>query len=109
MSKVHPMLEKVARAMFDRSEQIAWEGGLEPKSWTGIDPSRRALELDLARAAVRALMEPDASMIDAGIRAAEEVEDYSTDTEGSYRCDTPSDMPRPVFRAMLLPLVEGEG
>ncbi|MBO9624186.1 MAG: hypothetical protein J7500_15870 [Sphingomonas sp.] len=54
-----------------------------------------------ARAAIEAMREPDKHMIDAGITAAGEVEDWPRDTDGSYRADTPSDMPKPVWHAMI--------
>lgn len=59
----------------------------------------------IARAAIAAvfdaLAEPGKAAIDAGIVAAEEVVDYSRDTDGEYRVDTPSDMAAPVWKAML--------
>jgi hypothetical protein len=94
MSQVHPILEKVARAM--------QKAAVEPGAYAEGGGSMLLEEaggycddedwLILARAAVRALMEPDGSMIDAG--------------------DEHSPVPRAtvaIYRAMLLPLVEGEG
>lgn len=57
--------------------------------------------LVLARAAIEALMEPSKEMINAGIIAAEEVEDWTADSYERYRVDSASDMPRPVFQAMI--------
>lgn len=56
----------------------------------------------VARAILTAMRQPSKAMLDAGITAAEEVEDYSTDTdEYPRRSDTPSDMPYPVWQAMI--------
>lgn len=82
MTQVHPMLEKVARAIGEEDAQV-------DKYWHVYLPQ--------ARAAVRALMEPTQDMIEAGAE-----KDYWVTLEGQE--------PQPeVYHAMLLPLVEGEG
>ena len=53
------------------------------------------------RAVIEAMREPDKVMIDAGIAAAEDAVDWSTDTNETYRCDAPSDGVRPVWEAMI--------
>jgi hypothetical protein len=78
----HPMLEKVARAIAD-----------------GPHPSEASYAK--ARAAVRALMEPDKGMVEDGKAAGGWADDYWHTT---IVCP-----PEKAFRAMLLPLVEGEG
>lgn len=86
MSQVHPMLEKVARAIIGQRNLDAY-GDDYWKQW-----------IPEARAAVRALIEPDEGMVEAGESAMiYSVEDFIQNQAES------------VFRAMLLPLVEGEG
>jgi len=94
MSQVHPILEKVARAMLadelshDRRKRVletVWED--EKEIW-----------LSNARAGVRTLMEPDEGMVQAG----ESAMIYSVENFIQNQAES-------VFRAMLLPLLEGEG
>lgn len=81
----HPMLEKVARA-------------ISPGAWCiGYNPAHRAASLICARAAVQALLEPDEGMVEAGASAP-----FNMDQDVGH-CAAER-----VYRAMLLPLVEGE-
>lgn len=89
---IHPMLERVARQMYEKSpiaspiggEQWPWDF-LVLNNWSIVEVYR-----DLARAAIQALMEPDEGMVEAGIAAD-------------------SEMSVAAYQAMLRPLVEGEG
>jgi hypothetical protein len=54
-----------------------------------------------ARAAIAAMREPDKRIVEAGIQAAEDVEDWTRDSHDRYRVDVPSDMVMPVWRAMI--------
>ncbi len=54
-----------------------------------------------ARTVLQAIREPGKKAIDAGITAAEEVEDWTQDSFERYRVDSASDMPRPVWQAMI--------
>ena len=68
-------------------------------------------DLGAAKAALQAIqssgtfmvvpVEPTKQMIEAGISAAEEVEDWTQDSFETYRVDGASDMPKPVYKAML--------
>ena len=50
---------------------------------------------------IEAIMVPSKEVIDAGITAAEDAENWTTDTNETYRCDASSDLPLPVWQAMI--------
>lgn len=91
MSQMHPMLEKVARAICE-ARAVPGSSPAHPKPWSS-DVDKRA-----ARAAVRALMEPDEGMVERGVEVGWK-RLYGTPERGA----------KETYRAMLLPLVEGEG
>lgn len=97
------MVDRVAQAIAD---ELARQEGNE-ESFILHDGKLSYLDqeevdmLAVARAAIEAMREPTKQMIDAGIDAADTVEDYTQDTDGSYRVDSPSDMPFPIYRAMI--------
>jgi len=92
---IHPVLERVARAMFEHENPSE---GPRSSTWDSADvqlPRSHIQSMadwyrDCARAAVQALMEPDEGMVDAGMAAD-------------------SEMSVVAYQAMLRPLVEGEG
>lgn len=92
------MLEKIARA-------LAAHDGIEICADASYAMSTYSPK---ARAALEAMLDPDKGMINAGINAAEEVEDWTQDSYTSYRVDSASDMPRPVFIAMIRHALENE-
>lgn len=70
MTKPHPKLIAMAKANYERRQQIAWECGIKPTLWDDAGPSVQAMERDCARAALTALREPTADMVEAGQIAA---------------------------------------
>ena len=89
---IHPVLERVARAI-----QIGVVAPAEAMEWELTSARRQQDYLNTARAAVQALLEPDEGMKRAG----------ADELFGSVEEDWTVDARR-VFRAMLLPLI-GEG
>lgn len=61
------MVERMARANYDRRQQIGWECGIAPTSWEDAGPSTRAMERDCARAALSAMMDVTPGMVEAGL------------------------------------------
>ena len=62
---IHPMLERVTRAMFEaQNPEANWDGDdvHEPK-WTSVDSSLAGNYRKSARAAIQALLEPDEGML----------------------------------------------
>lgn len=100
MSEVHPKLCAVAAAIMQAREGNA----CRVVDWyrEEQDNPHVAKALRQARAAVRALMEPDEGMVEAGNM----VPDRVLHADGARR---PADYAGNVLRAMLQPLVEGEG
>lgn len=92
----HPMLLEAAKAI----DPQAWDEAFFPDLNDGRAIQRRANAVRSARAAVQALLEPTQDMADAG--------DMEMPTDYDVRYDTTS-YARAAYRAMLLPLVEGEG
>lgn len=91
---IHPMLERVARAMCDGD----WNAGSVLETPSGETPDEfRDYWRDKARAAIQALMEPDEGMVEAG-------------HEGLLLRGEDLHVPTPtrVLQAMLRPLI-GEG
>lgn len=70
---------------------------------------RKGEERNIVRAVLTAIREPGKAVLGAGITAAEEVEDWTRDSHGTYRYDTPSDMPLPVWQAMIDAMLAEEG
>jgi hypothetical protein len=83
----HPKLLEAAKAI----DPQAWDEAFFSDLNDGRAVQRRANAVRAARAAVQALLEPDEGMVEAGSA----VDGTVTATE--------------VYRAMLLPLLEGEG
>lgn len=100
---------EVARILSEVSEETAYAF-----PWAHEQACRQAaatiaaLQAQLATARIEgvragieaALAAPSKAMIGAGIDAAQEVEDWSRDSYGTYRIDDASDMPFPVWTAM---------
>lgn len=104
MSQVHPMLEKVVKATSnwllekDGDSYRVTHGCVVYGSLHGLrSEALKELETRRARAAVRALMEPDEGMKEAGV----------TKMVGAVEEDWTVDA-REIFRAMLLPLLAEE-
>lgn len=69
--------------------------------WDALDEAFQENIKDHVRAVLQAVREPSKTMLDKGIDAAEEVEDWTSDSFQTYRVDSASDMPLPVWRAMI--------
>ena len=63
----------------------------------------------ILRAVLTAIREPGKAAISAGITAAENVEDWAQDSYERYRVDSASDMPLPVWQAMIDAMLAEEG
>ena len=89
--------EAVARAIAEKRNQRSMTANVD----RGITEGDRA-DADAAIAAhIEAIMVPSKEVIDAGITAAEDAENWTTDTNETYRCDASSDLPLPVWQAMI--------
>lgn len=89
-------LERLARAICvddNRDPDAIHPPGLGVPQWQH--------HVRAARAVVAALREPSKAMLAAGIEAAEECEDWTTDTDATHRVDTPSDAVLPTWQAMI--------
>jgi hypothetical protein len=64
-------------------------------------PGDREEIVRAVRAVLTAIREPGKAALSAGIAAAEDVEDWTQDSYERYRVDSASDMPRPVWQAMI--------
>jgi len=92
---IHPMLERVARAMWERTARDFPDNG----AWEVQDGYLRDLWLEKARVAIQALIEPDEGMVEAAAEAW---------PEGSNGLVVLGDLIRDMHKAMLIPLI-GEG
>lgn len=88
------MIERMARAMDAAlventdNDTLAWDLTLGQLT-------------EVVHAVLAAMREPTPGMVEAGIALAEEVEDWITDSVDTFRVGAPSDMPRPVWQAMI--------
>lgn len=94
---IHPVLERVARAMCDGN----WDAASVLETPSGETPDEfRDYWRDKARAAIQALLEPDEGMVEAA---------YEITVHGADLHDfAVFDCARPVFQAMLKPLLGDE-
>lgn len=56
---------------------------------------------ELAKAAIEAMREPTRKVLIAGIDCAELIEDTTSDSYATWRIDSASDYPMPVWQAMI--------
>lgn len=100
----HPMLEKVARAMWDDVERRAVDNDPHRKGtvdWSSAPEDFVDKYRGMARAAVQALLEPDEGMVEIGMDYDEREIEIATGTP-----PTPAQCVEGQFRAMLKPLLE---
>lgn len=97
MKVVHPMVEKVARAMCDGN----WDAVDFCQTPSGETPDEfRDYWIGKACVAIQALLEPDEDTVNAGKAAGAWADQYQ---HNAIVCT-----PRTAFRAMLSSLLEGE-